>query len=84
MARGNAAKNIVDDGEERQRLIDDLARTVARSDWKLLTCAAWPVPSSPTHCRPKLRFWPLSTPTAIATTLRVMLEFDPDDLAAPR
>jgi putative transposase len=37
MARGNARQNIVRDGEDRRRLIDDLARTVARSDWQLLS-----------------------------------------------
>jgi putative transposase len=37
MARGNGRQNIVHDGEDRQRLIDDLARTVARSDWQLLS-----------------------------------------------
>jgi REP element-mobilizing transposase RayT len=36
MARGNGRQNIVHDGEDRQRLIDDLARTVGRSDWQLL------------------------------------------------
>jgi putative transposase len=37
MARGNARQNIVHDAEDRQRLIDDLARTVGRSDWQLLS-----------------------------------------------
>src|SRR5271155_3314972 len=37
MARGNARQKIVHDDEDRQRLIDDLARTVARSDWQLLS-----------------------------------------------
>ena len=33
MARGNARQNIVHDDGDWQRLIDDLARTVARSEW---------------------------------------------------
>jgi putative transposase len=37
MARGNARQNIVHDDGDRQRLIDDLARTVARSEWQLLS-----------------------------------------------
>ena len=37
MARGNGRQNIVHDDGDRQRLIDDLARTVARSEWQLLS-----------------------------------------------
>ena len=37
MARGNGRQNIVHDDGDRQPLIDDLARTVARSDWQLLS-----------------------------------------------
>ena len=37
MAPGNGRQSIVHDGEDRQRLIDDLARTVARSGWQLLS-----------------------------------------------
>jgi hypothetical protein len=37
MARGNARQNIVHDDGDRQRLVDDLARTVGRSDWQFIS-----------------------------------------------
>src|SRR5271155_625143 len=37
MARGNGRQNIVHDDGDRQRLIDDLARTVGRAGWQLLS-----------------------------------------------
>lgn len=36
MSRGNARQDIVHDDDDRQRLIDDLERTVIRSGWELL------------------------------------------------
>jgi REP element-mobilizing transposase RayT len=36
MARGNAHQDIVRDDEDRRRLLDDLDRTVVRTDWELL------------------------------------------------
>ena len=52
----NAWRHIVQDAERQQRLIDDLARTVARSDWKLLSLSVlrshiYPLLTTP---RPKL------------------------------
>jgi putative transposase len=35
MARGNARQNIVRDDADRQRLLDDLQRTVTRAGWEL-------------------------------------------------
>jgi hypothetical protein len=66
---------------DRQLLLDDLARAVACSEWKLLSRAAWRVMSSPTRRLPKRRPWPLSTLTASAAKLCVIAHFDSDDLA---
>jgi len=36
MARGNARQRIVGDDHDRERLLDDLRRTVLRCGWELL------------------------------------------------
>ena len=36
MARGNARQRIIRDDHDRERLLDDLRRTVLRCGWELL------------------------------------------------